>query len=399
MSGSTDTSERQLFTSESVGEGHPDKLADQISDAVLDACLTSDPYSHVGCETYVTTGLVLIGGEITTHAYIDIHKLVRKVVQEVGYDRSSYGLNYSSMAILNAIDPQSEDINSAVRRGERGTKDDAAAHAVIGAGDQGIMFGYACDETEHYMPAAITIAHGLVRRVSELRRKETLEWLGPDAKSQVTIEYAGTRPVRVDTVVVSQQHAESVTEAELREFLTTEVIRPVIGDSGIAFDGKTKYIVNPSGRFVAGGPQADAGLTGRKVIIDTYGGSARHGGGAFSGKDPSKVDRSAAYIARKAAKTVVAAELAGRCEIQLSYAIGMPEPISIALFTHGTARAPEAEIVAALRKVFDFTPRGIIDELDLLRPIYRPTACYGHFGRPEFSWEALDKVDALRNAL
>ena len=383
---------RHLFTSESVGQGHPDKLADQISDAVLDACVKQDKYARVGCETYLTTGLIIVGGEINTSAYIDIHKLVRQVVREVGYDRSSYGLDYKNVGILNAIDPQSSDIASGITK----DRDDRAK---VGAGDQGMMFGFACNETSEYMPAAITIAHAIMRRVRDVRAQQGIEWIGPDAKSQVTIEYDGYRPLRIDTVVMSQQHDESITQNKLREFLIPEIIQPILNDIDIEYDKNTTYIINPTGRFVMGGPQADAGLTGRKIIIDTYGGGARHGGGAFSGKDASKVDRSAAYIARKAAKTVVAAGLAERCELQLSYAIAMPEPISLALYTFGTETVPVDKITRALRATFDFTPHGIINELDLLRPIYRSTACFGHFGRPEFSWEALDKVEQVQQGI
>ncbi len=375
---------RTLFTSESVTEGHPDKIADQISDAVLDAILRDDPVGRVACETLVTTGLALISGEITTTTYVDIPSLVRETIREVGYTRAKYGFDHETCAVLYSIDKQSADIAMGVDTG--------------GAGDQGLMFGFAVRETEELMPLPITLAHQLVMRLAEARREKVLEWLRPDGKSQVTVEYEGTRPVRVDAVVVSTQHAESIPTPELREAIREEVIRKVI--PAHLLDAKTTFHINPTGRFVTGGPQGDTGLTGRKIIVDTYGGMGRHGGGAFSGKDPTKVDRSASYVARYIAKNLVAAGLADRCEVQLAYAIGEADPVSIFVDTFGTAKVDEARLPALVRDHFQLTPLGIIESLDLRRPIYRKTAAYGHFGRrlPEFTWERTDVAPALAKA-
>lgn len=384
---------KNLFTSESVGEGHPDKVCDQVSDAVLDACLTDDPESHVACECYATTGMILIGGEITTSTYVDIQKLARDVVKEIGYTNPDYGIDFESMAVINTIHSQSPDINQGVVG--KGLKEFAGLQ---GAGDQGLMFGFACKETPELMPAPIMYAHQLLRRAAELRKSGKLGWLRPDAKSQVTLVYEGHKPVAVDTVVVSHQHDPEVSYETIREAVIEEIIRPVLEPTGL-LGPSVKYYVNPTGRFVIGGPAGDTGLTGRKIIVDSYGGMGRHGGGAFSGKDPSKVDRSAAYVARYVAKNVVAAGLAERCEVQLAYAIGVPHPVSIMVDAFGTNTVPEEAIAAAIGKVFDLSPAGIVRELDLKRPIYQATASYGHFGRPEFSWERLDKVEALKKAL
>ena len=378
---------RHLFTSESVTEGHPDKICDQISDAILDEILTQDPGARVACETCVSTGLVHIMGEITTSCYVDFQKLVREVVADIGYTRAKYGFDADTCAVISNIDGQSPDI-------ALGTNDE-----VGGAGDQGMMFGYACDETPELMPMPISLAHKLARRLTEVRKSGELDYLRPDGKSQVTVEYDGDRPVRVDTVVVSTQHREDVSMDTLRADVMEKVIRAVI-PAGL-LDEKTKYFINPTGRFVIGGPQGDSGLTGRKIIVDTYGGYARHGGGAFSGKDPSKVDRSAAYAARWVAKNVVAAGLARRCEVQLAYAIGVAQPVSIMVDTFGTGAAPDDKIEAAVEKVFDLTPQAIIRELDLRRPIYRRLAAYGHMGREDLGvrWEDTDRVEALKAAL
>jgi S-adenosylmethionine synthetase len=387
------TSSKHLFTSESVGEGHPDKLCDQVSDAVLDACLADDPESHVACECYATTGMILIGGEITTNTYVDVQQLARDVVQGIGYVNPDYGIDYESMAVLNTIHAQSPDINQGVVG--KGLKEFAGRQ---GAGDQGLMFGFACSETPEYMPAPIMYAHKILLRAAHLRKSNDIPWLRPDSKSQVTLEYEGTRPLRVDTVVVSHQHDPDVPYDKLRDTIIEQIIRPILEPTEL-LDQKTKYFINPTGRFVIGGPAGDTGLTGRKIIVDSYGGMGRHGGGAFSGKDPSKVDRSAAYVARYVAKNIVAAGLAERCELQLAYAIGVPDPVSIMVDTFGTGVAPDEQIAAAVRKVFALDPAGIIEMLDLKKPIYQKTAAYGHFGRADFSWERLDKIDDLKKAI
>ncbi len=384
---------RYLFTSESVGEGHPDKLCDQISDAVLDACLVDDPESHVACECYATTGMVLVGGEITTNTYVDIQELSRQVVKEIGYTNPDYGIDYESMAVLNAIHAQSPDINQGVSG--HGLKEFEGQQ---GAGDQGMMFGFACRETPELMPAPIMYAHRLLERAAELRKARRIPWLRPDAKSQVTLEYEGHRPIRVDTVVVSHQHNPDIPYEALRDTIIEEIIRPIFEPTGLDMES-TKYFVNPTGRFVIGGPAGDTGLTGRKIIVDSYGGMGRHGGGAFSGKDPSKVDRSAAYMARYVAKNIVAAGLAERCELELAYAIGVPFPVSVMVETFGTGAVAEERIALAVQKVFDLSPAGIIRELELKRPIYRRTAAYGHFGRDHFSWERTDKAEALKKVI
>jgi len=375
-------SDRFLFTSESVTEGHPDKIADQVSDAILDACLAEDPYSRVAAETLTATGLVVIAGEITTKTYVDFQKLVRGVVQSIGYDNATYGFDSNTCAVISSINKQSGDISQGVDTG--------------GAGDQGMMFGYACNETPELMPAAISLAHKLTRRLTEVRKSGKLPYLRPDGKSQVTIEYDENRkPVRVDAVVISTQHAETVSNDELHADILREVIQHEIPSEWL--DENTKYHINPTGRFVIGGPMGDTGLTGRKIIVDTYGGAGRHGGGAFSGKDPTKVDRSAAYMARHIAKNIVAAGLAERCEVQLAYAIGVAEPVSVLVETFGTGKLSPVELTALVRKNFSLTPKGIIEYLNLRRPIYQKTAAYGHFGRtePEFTWEKTDKAAKL----
>ena len=377
-----------LFTSESVSEGHPDKIADQISDAVLDAILTQDKTARVACETYVKTGMVLVGGEITTSAWVDIEELTRQTVKDIGYTHSDMGFDADSCAVLNAIGKQSADINQGV---DRQRPEDQ------GAGDQGLMFGYASDETDVLMPAPITYAHRLVQRQAEVRKSGTLDWLRPDAKSQVTFQYENDKPVGIDAVVLSTQHCDSVTTEQVREAVMEEIIKPVLPEAWLS--RATQIHINPTGRFVIGGPMGDCGLTGRKIIVDTYGGMARHGGGAFSGKDPSKVDRSAAYAGRYVAKNIVAAGLAKRCEIQISYAIGVAEPTSISIETFGTGKVDEKTLVARVREHFDLRPYGLIKMLDLERPIYRQTAAYGHFGRDEFPWEKTDKAEALKSAL
>ena len=378
---------RHLFTSESVTEGHPDKICDQISDAILDEILTQDPDARVACETCVSTGLVHIMGEITTSCYVDFQKLVREVVADIGYTRAKYGFDADTCAVISNIDGQSPDI-------ALGTNDQ-----VGGAGDQGMMFGYACDETPERMPLPISLAHKLARRLAEVRKSGEMDYLRPDGKSQVTVEYEGDRPVRVDTVVISTQHREDVQMDRLRADVMDKVIRAVI--PAALLDEHTKYFINPTGRFVIGGPQGDSGLTGRKIIVDTYGGYARHGGGAFSGKDPSKVDRSAAYAARWVAKNIVAAGLARRCEVQLAYAIGVAQPVSIMVDTFGTGAAGDDKIEAAVEKVFDLTPAAIIRDLDLRKPIYRRLAAYGHMGREDLGvrWENTDRTQALKDAL
>ncbi len=384
---------RYLFTSESVSEGHPDKLADQISDAVLDACLQDDPASRVACETFTTTGMVLVGGEITTKTYVDVQEIARGVAKRVGYDDPSYGLDYESMSVMSTIHAQSADISQGVSGA--GLKEYEGQQ---GAGDQGMMFGFACNETPELMPASITYAHGLLRYAAKLRKHGDISWLRPDSKSQVTIEYEGYKPQRIDSVVISHQHDPDVAHDKIRETIIEKIIRPVLEPTGL-LDGKTRFFINPTGRFVIGGPHGDSGLTGRKIIVDTYGGIGRHGGGAFSGKDPSKVDRSAAYMARYVAKHIVAAGLAERAEVQLAYAIGVPFPVSVMVDTFGTGTVPEAHIAQGVEKTFDLTPHGIVEALDLLRPIYNATAAYGHFGRDEFSWEKVDRVKALQSAV
>jgi S-adenosylmethionine synthetase len=380
-----------LFTSESVSEGHPDKMADQISDAVLDAMLAQDSTSRVACETLVNTGLAVIAGEVTSNAEVDLAQTVRDTIKDIGYNSSEMGFDYASCAVMVTLDKQSADIAQGVNEGEGLDRDQ-------GAGDQGLMFGYACNETDVLMPFPITYSHRLVKRQAEVRKSGGLSWLRPDAKSQVSVRYEDGKPVSVDTVVLSTQHSEDVDHATLSEAVIEEIIKPVLPANMITSD--TRFLVNPTGRFVIGGPHGDCGLTGRKIIVDTYGGSAHHGGGAFSGKDPSKVDRSAAYAMRYVAKNVVAAGLAEQCEAQVAYAIGVAEPVSLMVSTNGTAAIAEDKIEALIREHFDLRPKGIIEDLDLLRPIYRPTAAYGHFGRTEegFPWEQTDKADALRAA-
>jgi len=377
------------FTSESVSEGHPDKVADQISDAVLDALLAQDPKSRVACETLVKTGMVVLAGEVTTHAWVDLEALVRKVVCDIGYDHGDIGFDGNSCAVLNAIGKQSPDIAMGVDEGEDHEQ---------GAGDQGLMFGYASNETDVLMPAPITYSHLLVKRQADVRKNNTLPWLRPDAKSQITFRYENNRPVAIDAVVLSTQHSPEISNKALHEAVMDEIILPVLPKEWLHKD--TKFFINPTGQFIIGGPVGDCGLTGRKIIVDTYGGMARHGGGAFSGKDPSKVDRSAAYMARYVAKNIVAAGLAERCEIQVSYAIGIAEPTSITVETFGTSKLSEDRLVQIVRDNFDLRPKGLIATLDLLKPIYQTTAAYGHFGRTEnsFSWEKTDKVDALKDA-
>lgn len=377
-----------LFTSESVSEGHPDKIADQISDAVLDAILEQDPHARVACETYVKTGMVLVGGEITTSAWVDIEELTRQTVREIGYTHSDMGFDADSCAVLNAIGKQSPDINQGV---DRQRPEDQ------GAGDQGLMFGYASDETDVLMPAPITYSHRLVQKQAQVRKSGKLDFLRPDAKSQVTFAYENNVPVGIDAVVLSTQHCDSVSTEQVREAVMEEIIKPVLPEQWLT--DKTRFHINPTGRFVIGGPMGDCGLTGRKIIVDTYGGMARHGGGAFSGKDPSKVDRSAAYAGRYVAKNIVAAGLAKRCEIQVSYAIGVAEPTSISVDTFGTGVVADSVLVELVRQHFDLRPYGLIKMLDLERPIYRPTAAYGHFGRDEFPWEKTDKADALKASI
>lgn len=377
---------KHLFTSESVSEGHPDKIADQISDAVLDAILEQDPKARVACETYVKTGMVMVGGEITTSAWVDIEEITRQTVREIGYVHSDMGFDANSCAVLNTIGKQSPDINQGV---------DKADPKEQGAGDQGIMFGYATNETEVLMPAPITYAHRLMQRQAEVRKNGTLPWLRPDAKSQVTFQYDQGKIVGIDAIVLSTQHSDSISTADLREAVMEEIIKPVLPAEWLSKE--TKYFINPTGRFVIGGPMGDCGLTGRKIIVDTYGGAARHGGGAFSGKDPSKVDRSAAYAARYVAKNIVAAGMADRCEIQLSYAIGVADPTSIMVETFGTEKVSQEIIIEAVRQFFDLRPYGLQEMLNLLQPIYKKTAAYGHFGREEFPWEATDKAALLRD--
>lgn len=389
---------RKLFTSESVTEGHPDKICDQISDAILDAIFAKDPGARVACETSVTTGLVLVSGEITTNCYVDIPHIVRNTIREIGYTRAKYGFDADTCAVLTSIGEQSADIAMGVdkaleaKNGEM-TEDEIEA---IGAGDQGMMFGYATNETESYMPLPIDLAHRMSRRLSEVRKSGKLDYLRPDGKTQVTVEYEDNHPVRIDTIVISTQHHPEIPQEQIRRELLEYVVFPVVPAE--LLDDKTRYFINPTGRFVIGGPQGDAGLTGRKIIVDTYGGMARHGGGAFSGKDPTKVDRSAAYAARYVAKNVVAAGLADRCEIQLAYAIGVAHPVSVLVETFGTGKIPEEQIVELVKNNFDLRPAGIIKSLNLRRPIYRQTAAYGHFGRTDLDlpWEKTDKAEALR---
>ncbi|MDR2901395.1 MAG: methionine adenosyltransferase [Treponema sp.] len=382
--------EKYFFTSESVGEGHPDKLCDQISDAILDVCLRDDPMSRVACETFASTSLVLIGGEITTKTFVDFQEVVRQVTKEVGYTNPAYGLDYQSMAVLDMIHSQSPDIS----QGVSGTGLDEYK-GQQGAGDQGMMFGFACNETKELMPMPIMLSHQILEKAAVLRKSKTIPWLRPDAKSQVTIEYEGHRPVRIDSVVVSHQHDDGISYDEIKQTVINDIIHPILEPTGL-LNADTKYFINPTGRFVVGGPFGDTGLTGRKIIVDTYGGMGRHGGGAFSGKDPTKVDRSAAYMARYVAKNIVAAGLAERCELQLSYAIGVPFPVSIMIDTFGTETVNKENIVRAVSKIFDLSPSGIISTLDLRKPIYQKTASYGHFGRDGFSWERTDKVEALK---
>jgi len=374
--------ERYLFTSESVTEGHPDKVADQVSDAVLDAILAVDPGGRVACETLVTTGLCMIAGEITTAEYVDLPKVARQTIKDIGYEDPALGFSYDTCAVVSTIDEQSGDIAMGVDTG--------------GAGDQGLMFGFACRETDVLMPLPITMAHRLVRKMSDCRRSGELDFLRPDGKSQVTVEYEGKRPVRIDAIVLSTQHSPDVNQKQIQEALEAAVIKPVV--PGDLIDGNTKIYVNPTGQFIIGGPKGDAGLTGRKIIVDTYGGAGYHGGGAFSGKDPTKVDRSASYMARHIAKNIVAAELADRAEVQLAYAIGVADPVSVMVNTFGTGKLAEHELAAKVREHFPLTPKGIIEYLDLRRPIYRPTAAFGHFGRtePEFTWESTDAAAKLR---
>lgn len=391
--------EKKLFTSESVSEGHPDKVADQISDAVLDAILEKDPMARVACETAVTTGLVLVFGEITTTAYVDVQKIVRDTIREIGYKDSQYGFDADSCAVVVALDEQSPDIAQGVNDAieVRGKEVDTEE---IGAGDQGIMFGYATNETPEYMPLPISLSHHLMYRLAELRKSGELPYLGPDAKAQVTIEYdEKNQPIRVDAVVISTQHHADVERETIEKDMIEKVIKDVIPNEWL--DQETKYYINPTGRFVIGGPQGDAGLTGRKIIVDTYGGAARHGGGAFSGKDPTKVDRSASYAARYIAKNIVAAGLADKCEVQLAYAIGVAQPVSISIDTFGTGKVSEDQLIAAVRKVFDLRPAAIINMLDLRRPIYKKTAAYGHFGRTDVAlpWEQTDRATLLKEAV
>jgi S-adenosylmethionine synthetase len=378
------TNNKHLFTSESVTEGHPDKMADQISDGVLDAVLREDPHGRVACETLLTTGLIVIAGEITTSAWLDFNKIARETVREIGYTRAKYGFDCDTCGVLTAIDSQSQDIAMGVDGG--------------GAGDQGMMFGYACNETPELMPLPIMLAHKITRRLADVRKEGMLDYLRPDGKAQVSVEYHNRKPVRVNTVVVSTQHSEKVANDQIREDMINHVIRAVI--PGEMIDGDTDFHINPTGRFVIGGPQGDTGLTGRKIIVDTYGGAGAHGGGAFSGKDPTKVDRSASYMARYVAKNIVAAGLADRCEVQLAYAIGIAEPVSVLVDTRGTGKVDEERLSDLVREHFKLTPGGIIESLDLRRPIFKKTAAYGHFGRnePEFTWERTDKAAALMRA-
>lgn len=390
---------RKLFTSESVTEGHPDKVCDQISDAILDAILECDPTARVACETAVTTGMVLVMGEITTNCYVDVPKTVREVIREIGYINNKSGFDANSCAVITSIDEQSKDIALGVDKSLEAKISDAESENSTGAGDQGMVFGYACNETPELMPMPIMLAHKLAKRLSLVRKNNTLPYLRPDGKTQVTVEYIDSKPVRVDTIVVSSQHSDSVSLEQIKNDLITEVIKPIIPAE--LMDERTKIYINPTGRFVVGGPQGDSGLTGRKIIVDTYGGYSRHGGGAFSGKDPTKVDRSAAYAARYVAKNIVAAGIADRCEIQIAYAIGVAHPVSIMVDTFGSSKIPESEIAKAVEKVFDLRPDSIISKLELRKPIYRQLAAYGHMGREELGvkWEETDMVDSLKNEL
>ncbi len=380
---------KYLFTSESVTEGHPDKMCDQISDAILDELIKGDPNTHAGIECLAKTGFVVVAGEVTTTTYVDIQKVVRQTILNVGYDKPEYGFEGSTCGVLVAISEQSPDIAQGVNEGE-------GLYEEQGAGDQGLMFGYATNETPELMPLPITLAHKLTRRLAEARKKKEIDYLRPDGKSQVTVEYVDGQPKRVETVVISTQHHPDVELETIRKDMIEKIVKPICGEW---LDENTKYFINPTGKFVIGGPVGDAGLTGRKIIVDTYGGVGSHGGGCFSGKDPSKVDRSASYYARYVAKNIVAAGLAERCEVQVAYAIGVAEPVSVMVNTHGTGKVENDKLEEAVRKVFDFKPKSIIQQLDLLRPIYKATAAYGHFGRPEFSWEKADKVDELKKAI
>jgi S-adenosylmethionine synthetase len=382
---------RYLFTSESVSEGHPDKLCDQISDGVLDACLKEDPKSRVACECFTTTGMVLVGGEITTKARVDYQEIARNTAKKIGYTDPDFGLDCDSMAVLTTVHTQSPDISQGVTEGQGLFKEQ-------GAGDQGMMFGFACKETPELMPAPIMFAHQILEYAAKLRKDGSIKWLRPDSKSQVTIEYEGHQPKRIDAVVVSHQHDDVVSYEEIQNTITSKIIKTILEPTGL-LDKNTKYFINPTGRFVVGGPHGDSGLTGRKIIVDTYGGMGRHGGGAFSGKDPSKVDRSAAYMARYIAKNIVAADLCERCEVQLAYAIGVAKPVSILVQTFGTSKVEESVIEEAVKKVFDTTPSGIIKTLDLYKPVYQDTASYGHFGRSQFAWEKTDKVKDLQKEI
>ncbi len=388
---------RRLFTSESVTEGHPDKICDQVSDAILDAIFSQDPEARVACETSVTTGLILVAGEISTSCYVDIPKVVRKTIREIGYTRAKYGFDCDTCAVLTSIDEQSPDIamgvDEALEHREGEMTDEIEA---IGAGDQGIMFGFACNETPELMPLPISLSHKLARRLAQVRKDNTLPYLRPDGKTQVTVEYQNDKPVRIDTIVISTQHGPEVSREEIEKDMIQHVVKEVVPQD--LLDENTRYLINPTGRFVIGGPQGDAGLTGRKIIVDTYGGYSRHGGGAFSGKDPTKVDRSAAYAARYVAKNIVAAGLADKCEIELAYAIGVAEPVSILVETFGTSEMSEEKLVELVKKHFDLRPAAIIRDLDLKRPIFRQTAAYGHFGRTDIDlpWEKTDKADILR---
>lgn len=394
------TTNRRLFTSESVTEGHPDKICDQISDAILDEIIRKDPNARVACETVVTTGMVFVSGEITTEAYVDIQSIVRETIKDIGYTRAKYGFDAETCAVMTAIDEQSPDIADGVNLALEDRDEQAATEESIGAGDQGLMFGYACDETEDFMPLPIDLAHKLAKRLTDVRKEGILDYLRPDGKTQVTVEYdADGNAVRVDTIVISTQHHPDISLEQIQENLMEFVIHEVVPKH--LLDEQTKYFINPTGRFVIGGPQGDAGLTGRKIIVDTYGGFARHGGGAFSGKDATKVDRSAAYAARYVAKNIVAAKLAKACEVQLAYAIGVAEPVSISINTFGTGTVTEEALVEAVRELFDLRPVGIIKMLDLRKPIYRQVAAYGHFGRNDLTltWEKTDKVEALLEKL
>ncbi|ASW44045.1 methionine adenosyltransferase [Clostridium isatidis] len=390
---------KRLFTSESVTEGHPDKICDQISDAVLDSILAQDPTARVACETAVTTGMVLVMGEISTSCYVDIPKIVRQTVREIGYDRAKFGFDCDTCSVLTSIDEQSGDIAMGVDKALEARIGEQGDVEAVGAGDQGMMFGFATNETEEYMPMPISLAHKLSRRLSEVRKNGTLSYLRPDGKTQVTVEYDDNKVVRVDTIVISTQHSEDVTQEKIKEDLMEHVIKVVVPAE--LLDDKTKYFINPTGRFVVGGPQGDSGLTGRKIIVDTYGGYGRHGGGAFSGKDPTKVDRSAAYAARWVAKNLVAAGIADKLEIQLAYAIGVAKPVSIVVDTFGTGKKSDEEIISIVEKVFDLRPGAIIRDLDLRRPIYKQTAAYGHFGRNDLDlpWEKLNKVEEIKKLL